>query len=313
MLRKQGADPEAEVGVGQTAGKAETMKQAKENLEKQRLKCRNTVQVVTFFLGNRHNRNLSVMLGLLEKPLLELHIDAVERLSTPRGAGQWYAEMASGCDKAVVGMIKLLQDRSFNCRCGLAHRGQGLAEPEERQARLLGDATLSALQGFVGEEYATMVLFYCRPPEVFAGLLSPDDTHRKEVLKYLKSLWNALEQVEAATSPGDWLRKWLDELLWPTSGVVREVLISLHETSFKSVPPDTLEIIKSIFESHGSSRLIELAFRHATSQTRHNSSGQVCRPTPLEVVAGQYLARRSWHAGYPPSSGRGGGKGALAG
>ena len=159
--------------------------------------------------------------------------------------------------------------------CCLLERG--VAEPEEKDARILGDATLSALQAFVGEEYATMVLHCCRPPEVFAGLLLPDIRDRTVILRYLKELWEALEQVEGAYEPGHWLRKWLDEQLWPTSGLVRELLISLHEANFESIPSDSLRIVQAMFENQGSSRVMELAFKHATAQMRLSSSSQSSR------------------------------------
>ena len=91
------------------------------------------------------------------------------------------------------------------------------------------------------QEWVCMQLYRHRPPYCFAALISRNPEEARAALMEMKTLWEQLTDAEAVALSDDWVKQFLESLLWPRSTFCREVLISLAEMDFEELPPDVFD------------------------------------------------------------------------
>ena len=91
------------------------------------------------------------------------------------------------------------------------------------------------------QELVCMQLYRHRPPYCFAALISRNPQEARAALMEMKTLWEQLTDAEAVALCDDWVKQFLESLLWPRSTFCREVLISLAEMDFEELPPDVFD------------------------------------------------------------------------
>lgn len=129
----------------------------------------------------------------------------------------------------------------------------------------------------------------CRlPPAVFVGGV-PTGERRIVWLQRMKESWEVLQALEATASNDPQCKSFLKAMAWCEQQFPREVLASLYEAGFASVPPDLDAIIQGFGRSGYSTLLVENLFHAARAQARTNTPGKA---EPLTL----------WHAGAFGSS-----------
>ena len=82
--------------------------------------------------------------------------------------------------------------------------------------------------------------------KVFFGRVDPTPGIKAATLKYLQSVWEALEWAEGIMHMDSAVVSFLDKLIWPRSDWIRSVLTVLSEYGFKFVPKWLNELLRGL-------------------------------------------------------------------
>ena len=262
--------------------KHQNVKQAQEELGKAREKFSNTLHLCTFFLSDDHCRSLLLVLTHVEEFLRQEYLCQIDMCQTVRGALEWHILQSKGRLGYLGDMLASLGNVAVLRRLGFdMHRDTSkLPELHIQQQFELADALMTLMRHMYSLEYFTQQLWAFRPPYCW---LSSDPDVVEGGKTFARSLFDALEKAESQTVEGSWMSQFLDDLHCPRSTIVREILISLHECEYV-VADDIRDILRGIFHSHPSSRIIAEAFKGLSDAGRHSASGNQNRLSRYETL-----------------------------
>eukprot|EP00971_Amphidinium_carterae_P241149 4787549-Amphidinium_carterae.2 len=265
-------------------GKRITVKQSKE----MRSKFRSTIHMAAFFLADRHCRSLAVMIGDLERPLLEACKRHAEACTSPWGSRVWYIKQCIGDVTHVKEMAQMLCNRLALSGWGFQLGWGALQLPADvmRDNDAKAAAAVLIMRKVAALELVSTSMFMWRPPYCFAGLLSDDADVRHTCTERLKLIYAALEVLETSSSTGSWTRRFLNDLHWPRSTIIREIFIGLAESKW-STPGDIKTMLTCIFSGHGCSKIVEEAFRVVVQHTP--ASGKMNRMSRVATLMSSSL------------------------
>lgn len=116
-----------------------------------------------------------------------------------------------------------------------------------------------------------------RPFGKFFALLSGDRSVVDDALAWFEELWAALSSAEREAIDEPYLRKFLGALQFPSYTVDREMLISLAEARFQSVPTDMKAELEQASFGPFSTKINEDGFGVYTAESRQSKSGTLGR------------------------------------
>eukprot|EP00971_Amphidinium_carterae_P053754 1058577-Amphidinium_carterae.1 len=274
-------------GEGDAATRV-TVKQSKEQTDKIRSRFKSTVHMAAFFLADRHCRALAVMMGELEQPVLQASKRHALACQTPWGSREWYIKQCYGDTQHVREMVQLLCNRLVLPSWGFQLGWGALNLPEDvrKENDSKSAAALLIMRKVSALELVTCSMLMWRPPYCFAGLLSSDPHVQEVCTQRLKEIYKALEMLETTSRAGEWTRRFLQDLHWPRSTIIRELFIAMSESQW-IMPADAKHMIMSIFSGHGCSKQVEEAFKVVVQHTP--ASGKMNRMTRLATVMNSSL------------------------
>eukprot|EP00971_Amphidinium_carterae_P352439 6492597-Amphidinium_carterae.2 len=261
----------------------QTVKQSKEVTDKVRSRFKSTIHMAAFFLSDRHCRAVAVMMGDLEYPLLQASKRHAEACTTPWGSRDWYVKQSVGDVQHVREMAQMLTNRlslgawGFQLGWGALQLPVDVMQDNDAKAA----AAVLIMRKVASLELITTAMFMWRPPYCLAGLLSAESAKREACTERIKLIFHALEVLETSSGSGDWSRRFLSDLHWPRSTVIRELLIGLAESRW-SVPEDVRNMLDAIFSGHGCSKVVEEAFKVVVQHTP--ASGQMSRMSRMATL-----------------------------
>lgn len=260
-------------GANVAAGDPGTVRGSNREQEKATAKP-SAIKTVAKSLANMTTFALNTGMALLVAPVREQHSLTVTSMKTPRGCREFFTQMAAGNFDYLFKVFDVLADSPALVRMGLEKPVANASFLSEGAVVKVAEALLVFVQDLIGRELCFVLLYALCPPGLFAALLSHDEETRADALHLCEQFYDrqneALQQINR--SPGrQWLKRYLDGLLWPNGAWPQEVLRSLAECEFQGVPTDTKKQLAQVF-SAGGTKDIEDLFNMLRKRAKHGQS-----------------------------------------
>lgn len=238
-------------------------------------------EVAATIACSRSTRCEMLMMQSLVGPLREDFGLMVTKMKTRRGGMAWLEEKyARSGDTIFREIMSTLTCKKFTRKVGLVTDDPGLLD--EGQLRSQASLCLKSMclaRNLIKTRLVSDALYQTALPGVF---LCSDHTLVEEALEYLQEVWAALQIMGAEARMDKWVENFLSDLVWPLMPWVRSALVALDEVSFRRLPADLAEEIRSWADGFLSSKSVEDAFNICRDAERDSKSGMLC-------------SRSSWH------------------
>lgn len=214
------------------------------------------------------------MLGAAVRPTELAFSEMIKLHKTRRGSVAWACLMARGDYNAELFQV-LSQLHSQEAMGKIRFAEVSNIEGDEQMAheQFLADKFFELVVALSGQRIFTCSLYQLGVPGRFAGLIDESERERALTLKYLQSVFEALEVAERVALKDPWVAGVLKDFQWPKIPWCRYVLLSLWEVGWSRVPADISEQIRSFCEGPVTSKPCEDGFNHCRDIERSSKSG----------------------------------------
>lgn len=264
--------------------------------ESLRAQCRNTVHVCAELLSCDTRLRRCKIIVYMSEPLRLSHRMGEVQLRGPAKVMEHYAGLANGDYTNILHKTLLqLEDVSSMCKIGVSFTDLGFkcgdtkALSDPRVCASIADE--QSMLAEVMEFTLNLVKFrslsmahhsHCSPG-LFALLTSADESHRQAGLREAERAWSAIDAAGRKSKDMSQVAKLLGDIpftawVWP-----REVFLSLRQFSFRLIPEQTADTIRTLFCGFGHSLVNEKCINQVKDQYRDAKGTKICRERRLHT------------------------------
>ena len=285
-----------------------SMQEAKQQAETaDAIRCRNSVELACYLLGQPSMKRLSRMIFLCLKPFWSSFGKELKHVTQREGCFRMQLSFfLHQYSLQQCNVWRVLANVEALKHMGFALHTSSMKHYAEKMSQAAGAASSSSAQslqafhfealpedafhefqaqklwqlvcGLCRHRSMSMAQWRCVPPYQFIGLLASGAANVKEAMDMQKDNWLTLTTCEKAQFTNPELQAILCDLPWLHNPVSREVLTMLAQHDFACIPAPAKSLLVAMFKGPNHSVSVENMFQHLQDFSRDAQNGMQSRP-----------------------------------